>query len=274
MAIGTAASWKLTPELIAEIQPYLSFDLSKVVDTTAYLSPNTNRYVIPGAYRSGQMTAPQDQDVTAQYQEILGQIRSRNNSSIYGTAGSVSGLDAARAFHDVYGGRNQASGGSALFQPGQPSTFDAKNGVQYDAAGNPIARPQNQWGVPQWMQPDRPGFVNPDKASYADAMARQFQVDHPGYFQVGEDQNNKGSYDRGALDTNNLPASYFPSGAPDPNSMVKFDPKYGYIAPIALQKQSRPDFLAKYGQYIPLAFFGAGVAGSMLGGGQRRPLRR
>ncbi len=266
MAIGTANSWQLTPALMAEIQPYLSFDLSKVVQAPTNMQPGSSRYVVPGAYRSGQMTAPENLDVTAEYQSILGQIRSRSNPSIYGTAGSVSGI-ADRAFHDVYGGRNQASGGSALFQPGQPATFDAQNGVQYDAAGNPIARPQNQWGAPQWMQPDRPGFVNPAKASYADAMARQFQVDHPGYFQVGEDQNNKGSYDRGALDTNNLPASYFPNGAPDPNSMVKFDPKYGYIAPIALQKQSRPDFLAKYGQYIPLAFFGAGVAGSMLGGG-------
>ena len=261
-------AWQLTPELIAEIQPYLSFDLAKVVKTTPYLRPDTT-YGINSIYDTGRGNATKTQDVTKEYASILSQIRSRDNTRIYGTAGSVSGTSAAQAFHDVYGGSDQASGGDAPFRPSQAATFDA-SGVAYDASGKPIARPQDQWNVPAWMQPERPGFTTPaalKQSTYANARARQFQVDHPGYFQVGESQNNLGSYDRGALDTNNLPLSYFPNGVADPNSMVKFDDKYGYIAPIALQKQSRPDFLAKYGQYIPLAFFGAGVAGSMLGGG-------
>ena len=262
-------AWQLTPELIAEIQPYLSFDLAKVVRAPTAMQPGERRYVVPGAARSGQMTAPQNRDVTSEYTSILNQIRSRDNTSIYGTAGSVSGDSATRAFHEVYGGRNQA-GGSSLWHGTMPDTYDDQAGVRYDATGKPIARPQGQWNTPAALQPDRPGFVTPDRyanTTYADAQARQFQIDHPGYFQVGESQTNKGSYDRGALDTNNLPASYYPNGVADPNSMVKYDDKYGYIAPIALQKQSRPDFLSKYGQYIPLAFFGAGVAASAMGGG-------
>ena len=262
--------WKLTPELIAEIQPYLSFDLAKVVQESAYMQSASKRYVVPDKPTdTGRGIKQNNRDVTDEYSAILKQIRSRDRPDVYGTAGFVSGNAATRAFHDVYGGRDQ-EGGSSIWHGTKADTFDDQAGVRYDAAGKPIARPQDQWNIPAWMQPGRPGFTTPTalkQSTYADTRARQFQVDHPGYFQVGENPNNPGSWDRGRLDTNNLPASYFPNGVADPNSMVKFDEKYGYIAPIALEKQERPDFLNKYGQYIPLAMFGAGVALSGMAAG-------
>lgn len=96
------------------------------------------------------------------------------------------------------------------------------------------------------------------------SKSAQFALDNPDYFQVGEDPNNRGNYDRGKLDTNNI------AGATDEwvNSMVKWDPKYGYIAPDYLFKRSRPDFLNKYGPYLVLAIAGGAIAaGAMAGGG-------
>lgn len=257
--------WKLTPELIAEIQPYLSFDLAKVVQAPQYMQPDQTKYLIRGKDDPTNLRATQNQDLTGAYKSILEIVRSRDNTSIYGTSGNVSG-HASQAYYDVYGGHDQRQGGDSVFRPGHNSTFD-DSGVAYDATGKPIPLPEDRWGIRESKR-NQPGYI-PPKASYSQAMARQFQLDHPGYFQVGEDPNRQGTYDRGALNVNDLPASYFQDGGKaDPNSLVKFDEKYGYIAPIAIQKRAGNDFLSKYGQYIPLAIFGAAVATSALTGSQ------
>ena len=208
--------------MFAALQPYSSFDLSKVVLSQSDKSP-TPKYVIPVQRDTGYGFATQNVDVTPyinQLQKYAGTLTQKDltGRSFYGTAGQV-----------------QASPDASMYAV--PSQSDPR----YQA--NPFAKP----GANTVLQ----------------GKSAEFQAAHPGYFQVGQDANNLGNYNRGVLDTNNI------AGATDQTiaDSVIYDPQYGYIAPNQYFKQATPDFLNKYGPYLVLAIAGGAIAGGALAGG-------
>ena len=206
----------------AALQPYSSFDLSKVVLSQSDKSP-TPKYVIPVQRDTGYGFATQNVDVTPyinQLQKYAGTLTQKDltGRAFYGTAGQV-----------------QASPDASMYAV--PSQSD----------------PRYQANT----------FAKPGANTVLQGKSAEFQAAHPGYFQVGQDANNLGNYNRGVLDTNNI------AGATDQTiaDSVIYDPQYGYIAPNQYFKQATPDFLNKYGPYLVLAIAGGAIAGGALAGG-------
>lgn len=245
---GNASNGIFTPEQIAQLQPFFDFDLSKVKNTTGYLGQTS--YGIPMQVNTGRGFATQYQDVTPYITNASKIIASAKKSpEFFGTTGKISetgnyATSEAQAFREIYGDKPQVDANGKLI----PITTDPTLGRKIQYVAN---TPSSVVG----------GTGNYN--TYSDILARQFQLEHPGYFQIGEDPDNKGNFNKAALDTNNI------AGATDElvYQQVKYDPKYGYIAPLSASKREKPDFLNKYGRYIPLAFFGAGVAAAGIGAG-------
>ena len=207
---------------LAALQPYSSFDLSKVVLAQSDKSPMP-KYVIPVQKDTGYGFATQNVDVTDyvnQLQRYAGTLEQKDLSgrAFYGTAGQV-----------------QASPEASMYN------VPFRSDPSYQANT----------------------FAKPGANTVLQGKSAEFQADRPGYFQVGEDANNRGSYNRGALDTNNLPGSSDQTIA----DSVIYDPKYGYIAPNQYFKQVKPDFLNKYGPYLVLAIAGGAIAAGAIAGG-------
>ena len=94
--------------------------------------------------------------------------------------------------------------------------------------------------------------------TYLQGKTAEFMRERPGYFQVGRDPNDLGHYNLSNLDATDTKAL---------TDSVIYDPKYGYIAPNQYFKQSKPDFINKYGPYIVLAIAGGAIAAGALAGG-------
>ena len=209
---------------LAGLQQYSSYDLSKVI-----LAPSDTRmggmprYVIPVQKDTGRGFATENVDVTA----YINQLQRYTGTLAQKDAGG-------RTFYGA-AGEVQASPGSAMYDT--PLQADPR----YQT--NP--------------------FTKTGANTYLQGKAAEFSRERPGYFQLGEDVNNRGNYNRGVLDTNNIAGSSDQTVA----DSVIYDPKYGYIAPNQYFKQFKPDFLNKYGPYLVLAIAGGAIAAGAIAGG-------
>ena len=106
-------------------------------------------------------------------------------------------------------------------------------------------------------QPNASPAYNFDKNGYFSGLQKDYQSqlekDHPGFIQA-------------PLNDKNEPHAPQINGFENPNT-VTYDPKYGYIIPKEAYHPESPDAFTRYGPYVPLLLFGAGVAASSLAAG-------
>ena len=140
---------------------------------------------------------------------------------------------------------------------------DAQGRLAYGTAGNlsapvnnsainlPGVTPKNYLDNATRSLKENAGFTV-TKDHFGD-LNKEFQAAYPGYMQAP--LNKEGSPDAPRI-----------WAFEDPNT-IKYDPKYGYIIPKSNFHPTSPDAVSRYGQYVPLLLFGAGVAASSLAAG-------